>query len=218
MLGGRPVQHRELQGQESDAFLQLFKNGVQYEEGGVKSGFTKAEPETHQTRLLHIRGVRAVRVAEVPVAVASLNHGDCFVLDDGYELFQWNGSGASAAEKAKALNVTMSIKNELRKGKAIVCTLCFCIFYGFVVQVRVLNDGDIESKDAQHFFALLGAKDASAVSISDSVSKTAESLFQESKLYKVPIDVLITFHGSCVSGCRWFLCRGCSLCRGLPEI
>lgn len=120
LLGGRPVQYRELQGQESEAFLQLFKNGVQYEEGGVASGFKKAEAEELKTRLLHIRGNRGVRVAEVPVKMDSLNHGDCFVLDDGYELFQWNGSGASAAEKAKALSVTMSIKNDERKGKAIV--------------------------------------------------------------------------------------------------
>lgn len=119
-MGGRPVQYRELQGQESDAFLQLFKNGVQYEEGGVSSGFAKVEAEKHVTRLLHVRGTRGVRVAEVPVDVASLNHGDCFVLDDGYELFQWNGNSSSPAEKAKALNVTMSIKNEQRKGKAIV--------------------------------------------------------------------------------------------------
>ena len=119
-LGGRPVQYRELQGQESNEFLQLFKNGVHYDSGGVASGFTKVEAEKHVTRLLHIRGTRGVRVAEVPVKVASLNHGDCFVLDDGYELFQWNGKGASAVEKAKALDVTMSIKSEQRKGKAMV--------------------------------------------------------------------------------------------------
>jgi len=102
--------------------LQLFKQGLQYESGGVASGFSKVEVEKHKTRLLHIRGSRGVRVAEVPVKVESLNHDDCFVLDDGYELFQWNGKTASASEKAKALTVTMSIKNELRNGKAMVHT------------------------------------------------------------------------------------------------
>ena len=114
------MQFRELQGQESEAFLRLFKSGVHYEKGGVASGFSKAQAEKHETRLLHIRGVRAVRVAEVPVKVESLNHGDCFVVDDGLEIFQWNGRDSSAAEKAKTLNVTTSIKSDLRKGKAIV--------------------------------------------------------------------------------------------------
>eukprot|EP00210_Caulerpa_lentillifera_P006663 g6366.t1 len=172
LLGGKPIQFREIQGEESDAFLQMFKNGVHYEEGGVSSGFKTAKKTEHKTRLLHIRGTRGVRIAEVPVEVASLNHGDCFVLDDGLELFQWNGKDANTAEKSKALSVTSAIKNDQRNGKAMIV---------------ILNDGDFTSENAKHFFSLLGASGASAssVKIASGISKEKEKLFQPAKLFKV---------------------------------
>lgn len=120
LLGGSPIQFREVQGEESDAFLQMFKHGVRYEEGGMNSALTKVDKEQRKTRLLHLRGTPGVRIVEVSVKVASLNHGDCFILDDGFELFQWNGKDASTAEKSKALTVTSAIKNEERQGKAMV--------------------------------------------------------------------------------------------------
>lgn len=108
----------------------MFPSGVQYQAGGVDSGFTHVEKDQYKTRLLHIRGKRNVRVAEVPLSVSSLNSGDCFVLDDGLVLFQWNGKEANRAEKSKALDVTAGIKNNLRSGKAVVSgpflhTICY---------------------------------------------------------------------------------------------
>eukprot|EP00210_Caulerpa_lentillifera_P008831 g8427.t1 len=172
LLGGTPIQYREIQGDESDVFLQLFKHGVRYEDGGVKSGLNHVTPQQRKTRLLHLRGTPGVRIAEVPVEISSLNHGDCFILDDGLELFQWNGKDASTAEKSKALTVTSSIKNEERYGKAMII---------------VLNDGDYESENAKHFFKLLGASNATpdSVQIASAVSKEKEKLFQSTKLFKV---------------------------------
>lgn len=120
LLGGTPIQFREVQGEESDVFLQMFKHGVRYEVGGMKSALTQVEEKQRKTRLLHLRGTPGVRIREVSVEVASLNHGDCFILDDGFELFQWNGRDASTAEKSKSLTVTSAIKNEERQGKAMV--------------------------------------------------------------------------------------------------
>ena len=42
-LDDLPTQYRECQGSESSEFLQLFKNGVRYLEGGVDSAFNKVD-------------------------------------------------------------------------------------------------------------------------------------------------------------------------------
>jgi hypothetical protein len=56
-----PVQHRECEGQESALFLSYFSDtgvcpgGVRYLEGGIESGFRKAETQEYKPRLLHVR-------------------------------------------------------------------------------------------------------------------------------------------------------------------
>ena len=118
-LGGGPVQHRELQGVESEKFMSVFKK-VEYLKGGVASGFKHVERDSHEPRLLHIKGNRSVRVAQVAMASASLNSGDVFVLDLGTKLIQWNGAECNRKEKAKALDVCVGIKDDERGGKCAV--------------------------------------------------------------------------------------------------
>ena len=65
VLGGRAVQHRELQGHESDKFLAYFKPCIIPLEGGVATGFKKAEEEAFETRLYVCRGKRVVRMKQV---------------------------------------------------------------------------------------------------------------------------------------------------------
>jgi hypothetical protein len=65
VLGGRAIQHRELQGYESDKFLSYFKPCIIPLEGGFASGFKKPEEEKFETRLYICRGKRAIRVKEV---------------------------------------------------------------------------------------------------------------------------------------------------------
>ncbi|GMH43531.1 hypothetical protein BSKO_11453 [Bryopsis sp. KO-2023] len=166
-LGGMAVQYRELQGKETDLFLQVFPRGVQYQHGGVDSGFTHVEEEKYETKLLHIRGKRNVRVAEVPLSADSLNSDDCFVLDDGLVLYQWNGKSANRAEKSKALDVTLGIK-ETRSGKP-------------VILVVEQDDGSEEEKA---FFNELGVSDPSSVTIAENPKTTAEALFAPPTLFK----------------------------------
>jgi gelsolin len=66
-LGGRAVQYREVQGNETEKFLSYFKPCIIPEEGGVASGFRHAEvnQREHVTRLFVCRGKHTVHVKEV---------------------------------------------------------------------------------------------------------------------------------------------------------
>jgi len=140
-LGGSPVQHREVMGHESDHFIQCFKS-FETRKGGVASGFNKVEDEK-VCRLLHIKGKRTVKVKEVECKTASLNSGDVYILDLGLTIFQWNGSECNKKEKAKALNVTLAIKDDERGGKA---------------SIVVFDEGS----ETDPFWAALGGKGAIA--------------------------------------------------------
>ncbi|KAJ7976768.1 Villin-2 [Quillaja saponaria] len=84
-LGGRAVQHREIQGHESDKFLSYFKPCIIPLEGGVASGFKKPEVEEFEKRLYVCRGKRVVRMKQVPFARKSIMRGnaDVAIVDDG---------------------------------------------------------------------------------------------------------------------------------------
>jgi hypothetical protein len=124
-LGGRPVQYREVQGNESQLFLSYFKNtgGIEYVPGGVESGFKKVERDVYETRLLHLKGKRTVRVTPVPVARDSLNKGDVFILDAGLKIYLFNGPTANNAERAKGVEVAAHIKDDERGGRAQITLL-----------------------------------------------------------------------------------------------
>ncbi|ESO84882.1 hypothetical protein LOTGIDRAFT_221805 [Lottia gigantea] len=117
-LGGAPVQHREVQDHESKLFMSYFKKGIKYLEGGIESGFKKVERDVYETRLLHIKGRRNVRVRQVKCDVSSLNQGDVFILDAGLTIYIWNGPSSSMMEKIKGAEVAKRIKDEERGGKA----------------------------------------------------------------------------------------------------
>jgi len=122
LLGGAPVQHREVQGHESDLFLSYFNNQIKIMTGGIESGFKHVKPEEYKPRLLHLKGKKKVRVTEVPLERASLNSGDVFVLDAGLRIWQWNGSKSGPMEKSKGATLTRAIDDE-RKGKPTITVL-----------------------------------------------------------------------------------------------
>ncbi|WZZ39051.1 hypothetical protein YC2023_035310 [Brassica napus] len=116
-LGGRAVQYREVQGQETEKFLSYFKPCIIPQEGGVASGFNHVKPEEHQTRLYICKGKHVVRVKEVTFARSTLNHDDVFILDTESKIFQFSGSSSSIQERAKALEVVQYIKDTYHDGK-----------------------------------------------------------------------------------------------------
>jgi hypothetical protein len=122
LLGGAPVQHREVQSHESDLFLRYFKNEVKYLQGGVESGFKHVKPEEYKPRLLHFKGKKKVRIQQVELNRSSLNSGDVFVLDMGLKIYQWNGKKSGPQEKSKGAQFCRALDDE-RKGKPAVIVL-----------------------------------------------------------------------------------------------
>jgi len=139
LLDDGPVQHREVMGYESEMFLSYFPN-IRIMEGGVDSGFKHVEPEKYECRLLHLKGKKKVRTMQVEKSVNSLNSGDVFILDNGLEVFKWEGKSAGMFEKNKGREVCDAMKTE-RKGK---------------VKIINIREGD-KDEDTKKFFSLLGS-------------------------------------------------------------
>lgn len=140
-LNGAPVQYREVQEHESSLFLSYFNNTIRILDGGVETGFKHVEAEKYQTRLLHLKGKKKVRVTQVENSHKSLNSGDVFILDAGLNIYQWNGKQAGPQEKAKGAQLSRAIDDE-RAGKP---------------QVHVVEEGE-KSADATEFWKLLGGE------------------------------------------------------------
>uniref|UniRef100_A0A0B8RV41 Scinderin n=1 Tax=Philothamnus irregularis TaxID=1899461 RepID=A0A0B8RV41_9SAUR len=118
-LGGKPVQHREIQGYESTQFVGYFKGGIKYKAGGTASGFKHViTNDLSAQRLLHIKGRRVVRATEVPLSWESFNKGDCFIVDLGTHIYQWCGSTCNKYERLKATQVAVGIRDNERNGRA----------------------------------------------------------------------------------------------------
>jgi len=111
-LGGKPVEHREVQGCESELFQSYFPNGIRIMRGGIETGFNIVKPKEYKPRLLHIKGKRRPRLVEVPLDAKSVNSGDVFVLDLGLLLIQFNGKNAGALERNKASEICRALDGE----------------------------------------------------------------------------------------------------------
>jgi len=164
LLGGAPVQYREVDGHESDRFLSYFTPpGLRILQGGVATGFHHVKPEEYKPRLLHVKGRGSnVRVTEVALSHTSLNSGDVFILDAGLSIYQWNGKSGGPAEKNKGSALARAIKDE-REGRS---------------KVTVHEEGD---KDLGEFWKILGGegpvKSAAEGGSDTEVASTSKVLF-----------------------------------------
>jgi len=172
-LGGLPVQYREVQGFESETFLRLFDKLV-IQHGGIESGFHHVDVEKYRVRLLHIKGtIKRTVVREVPLATASLNSGDVFILDNGLKLWQFQGKSSSGGEKMKAAQLHQGIDDE-RGGKVQVVVLDendeghatgkdldewhqFWHFFGGKAPIKATEGSDLEIKVHKHIFKVSDA-------------------------------------------------------------
>jgi gelsolin len=167
LLDGVPTQHREVMNNESEQFLRLFRDHVEYMEGGIDSAFTHVTPETYQKKLLQVRRtrMRGIHIKERPVTIDSLNQGDCFLLDLGTKIYIWMGDDSSPFEKQACAVAAENLENK-RCGKS-----------------ESTNDID----DA--FWEALGGpgeiKSAGCVDDSITADTPKESAFGEGVLYKL---------------------------------
>lgn len=142
ILGGRAVQHRELQNHESDKFLSYFKPCIHVLEGGVISGFKKPEEEEFETRLYTCKGRRVVHLKQVPFSRSVLNHDDVFILDTKDKIFQFNGANSNIQERAKALEVIQFLKDTYHEGTC---------------NVAIVDDGKLQAEgDSGEFWVIFG--------------------------------------------------------------
>jgi gelsolin len=162
-LGGLAVQHREVQGYESTLFSSYFQNQIVILEGGIESGFNHVEPEKYRPRLLHLKGIKKVRVQQVEISYKSLNSGDVFVLDVGKEVFQWNGKESGPMEKLQGAKMTKAIQDQ-RRG---------------VVKKYILEEGK-KSEEMNKFFQLIGGEGPIKSATEGGSDKDVDKLFQAS--------------------------------------
>jgi hypothetical protein len=114
LLDDVPIQHREVQFHESDAFLNCLSGNIKYLNGGMDGGFRhvkEGDKESFPTRLYRVKkDGRVTRCFHVPAKASSLNQGDCFVLDAGNNIFTWFGEHCSPFEKSKAAEVAHNME------------------------------------------------------------------------------------------------------------
>ncbi|XP_076459469.1 advillin-like isoform X2 [Babylonia areolata] len=112
LLGGSPVQHREVDTQESQRFLRYFPKGIRTKKGGVKSGFNHVD-NAFEPRLIKVKGKRNPRYTEMEeIDWNQMNKGDCFILDIGEVLFPWIGSSSNRTERMKTFEYCRQLRDE----------------------------------------------------------------------------------------------------------
>ncbi|KAK5912285.1 hypothetical protein CesoFtcFv8_002177 [Champsocephalus esox] len=174
-LGSTPVQHREVQSHESDAFKGYFKQGVIYKKGGVASGMRHTETNSYDVkRLLHVKGRKRVIAREVEMSWTSFNLGDVFLLDIGKTIVQWNGPTCNKQEMLKGMLLAKDIRDRERGGRA---------------EIRVI-EGDAESNSPQNMEVLEGVLGKRSSKPTDGPPDETADQEQKSKLtlYQVSDD------------------------------
>jgi len=168
LLGGSPVQHREVQDHESSLFESHFKSGIKYLPGGVKTGFTHVDPDAVEKRLFIVKGKRNIKVKQEDLSLSSLNKTDCFILDCGksHDVFVYMPQGSSRMERFKANQAANEIRDEDHAGDA---------------NVEII---DAFSDESAKFFEALG--EGSSDDVADGTEESDDNLEPRNvTLYKV---------------------------------
>ncbi|ELW69313.1 Macrophage-capping protein [Tupaia chinensis] len=121
LFGERPVQHYEVQDNESDIFMSYFPRGLKYQEGGVESAFHKTSPgaaPAAMKKLYQVKGKKNIQATKGALSWDSFNTGDCFILDLGQNIFACCGGKSNILGRNKARDLALTIRDSEQQGKA----------------------------------------------------------------------------------------------------
>ncbi|CAH8543693.1 unnamed protein product [Dicrocoelium dendriticum] len=123
LLDDKAVQHREVDGFESQEFKSYFPK-LEKLAGGYASGFNHVKPEEFRNRLLVYHGLdrNHVELSEVSYTRRSIQSDDVFILDLGTKAYQWNGFNASKDEKFRASQFLQQLEAD-RNGRCVTVVI-----------------------------------------------------------------------------------------------
>ena len=121
---------REEQGEESDEFLALFPDGIDYVKGvrvSDSGGFYTVEETKFPHRMFRLHEVaektRQLHLETVPICSDSLDSRFVFLIDIGTKIYIWNGMKSKNTTRQRARLLGEKLNKEERKNKA---ELVFC--------------------------------------------------------------------------------------------
>lgn len=175
-LDDKPIQHREVQGHESSLFKTYFET-LTLLKGGADTGFNRVLPEAYKPRMLHVKKQSNKRItcAEVSMKKGNLTSADVFIIDNGTQIYQWNGSECSHDEKFKGAQEIGKMKVSR---KATVTTLEEKSTSANHPALMLLREGESKAKTVilpeRKMFAVSdadGSLDMDEVAVGDAISK-----------------------------------------------
>lgn len=121
-------------------------------------------------RLFQVKGKRNVRVREVALTVASMNKGDCYILDNGSKIIVYVGPKAKRVEKLKAISAANQIRDQDHRGRATVEILgeyttfwnALIILNTYSILILIVDEFSNDT-DRQEFFDELGSGSPSEI-------------------------------------------------------
>jgi len=113
-LDDKAVQHREVQGHESDLFKSYF-DVLTLLKGGADTSFQRVVPGEYSPRFFHVKkqGNRRITVTQISMKRSNLNDDDVFILDNGQIIYQINGRSCTGDVKYKAAQEVQKLKSRM---------------------------------------------------------------------------------------------------------
>ena len=119
LLGATCRTQREEQNDETDDFLEMFGNDLEYIEGArTTSGFYTVEDIEYITRMYKVTGTQRILLEPVPIHYESLDYRHVYLLDAGMHIYMWNGIKCNPITRSKARLFAEKINKHERKFQA----------------------------------------------------------------------------------------------------